>query len=234
MGDSLPPSGEPRMLERRVSNQQNQLTNSQQLNFLLAWFQDWSDLEKEDFVPVLASKMSSKWAMEHINGITEEMGKLNTKTKPVLLFHCQVKLFKEWVMAWSDDQKNYLILRLKEIDQNFSKKYEHFLEFGKDSPIRDYFEPGIPPELDLSIDRSSEASEPVDVSLKEVEEADECATISEEPEEPELDLESYTTDDDLCKPSAAVINNPVLSPIAEDGSSPSSTLTDLELSEKIE
>ena len=68
-------------------------------------------------------------------------------------------------MAWSDDQKNYLILRLKDIDQAFSKKYEHYLEYGKDSPVKDYFEPGIPPELDLSIDRSSNASEPVDVSI---------------------------------------------------------------------
>ena len=58
--------------------------------------------------------------------------------------------------AWSDDLKSYLLLRLKvsgfcnakhivfivyslmlqDIDQAFSKKYEHFLEFGKDSPER--------------------------------------------------------------------------------------------------
>ena len=69
------------------------------------------------------------------------------------------------MVAWSDDQKNYLILRLKDIDQGFSSKYEHYLEYGKDSPIKDFFEPGIPPELDLSIDRSSNASEPVDVSI---------------------------------------------------------------------
>ena len=76
-----------------------------------------------------------------------------------------MNLFKDWVVAWSDDQKNYLILRLKDIDQGFSSKYEHYLEYGKDSPIKDFFEPGIPPELDLSIDRSSTASEPVDVSI---------------------------------------------------------------------
>ena len=61
----------------------------------------------------------------------------------------------------------------------------------------------------------------------------ECDTINEETElEPdvEVDMDSYTTDDDLCKPA---VNNVVLSPIAED-CSPSPTLTDLELSEKIE
>ena len=71
---------------------------------------------------------------------------------------------------------------LQDIDQAFSKKYEHFLEFGKDSPervsfycyaisvlifgLQDFFEPGVPPELDLSLDRSSTGSmDRVEVSL---------------------------------------------------------------------
>ena len=72
---------------------------------------------------------------------------------------------------------------MKDIDQAFSKKYEHFLEFGKDSPervsfdcykfsadfwlaLQDFFEPGVPPELDLSLDRSSTGSmDRVEVSL---------------------------------------------------------------------
>jgi hypothetical protein len=187
------------MLERRISNQQNQLDNDQQMNYLIAWFNDWSDLQKEDFVPVLAEKMSSKWAA--INGLTDDMQKMTTSARPVSLFQCQVRLFKDWVVTWSDDQKNYLIMRLKDIDQAFSNKYERYLDFGKDSPEKDYFEPGIPPELDLSIDRSSEASEPVDVSLKEVDNlADEV-----------VNMDNYTTDDDLCKAPIGV-----LSPIAED------------------
>ena len=62
----------------------------------------------------------------------------------------QITLFKDWVAAWSDDQKSYLILRLKvtngsetqsipplqDIDQAFCKKYEQYLEYGKDSPER--------------------------------------------------------------------------------------------------
>merc|ERR1712112_451385 len=130
--------------------------------------------------------MSSKWAA--VNGLTEDMKSMavTNSGRPVSLFQCQVNLFKDWVVAWSDDQKNYLILRLKDIDGGFSSKYEHYLEYGKDSPIKDYFEPGIPPELDLSIDRSSTASEPVDVSLKEVElEVDETINEETKPEEDE-------------------------------------------------
>ena len=122
---------------------------------------------------------------------------LDNLTSSFCLLPAQVSLFKGWVNAWSDDLKSYLLLRLKvsmkninryevqilqEIDQTFSKKYEHFLEFGKDSPERvsldcyrilvlicghqDYFEPGVPPELDLSLDRSSTGSmDRVEVSL---------------------------------------------------------------------
>ena len=50
-------SGETRMLERRVSNNHADLNNDQQMNYFLAWFQSWSDLQKADFIPVLASKI---------------------------------------------------------------------------------------------------------------------------------------------------------------------------------
>jgi len=206
MGDSMTSiTGEPRMLERRISNQRAELNNDQQMNYLLAWFNNWSDLQKEDFVPVLAEKMSSKWAA--VNGLTEDMKSMAVinSGRPVSLFQCQVNLFKDWVVAWSDDQKNYLILRLKDIDAGFSSKYEHYLEYGKDSPVKDFFEPGIPPELDLSIDRSSNASEPVDVSIFDKNKEEENSFDSED-----VNLNSYPTDDDLIKPVGA------LSPIAED------------------
>jgi len=192
------------MLERRISNQRQELDNDQQMNYLLSWFVGWSDLQKEDFVPVLAEKMSSKWA--EVNGLSDDLQSIGMGSsvggRPVSLFQCQVHLFKGWVNAWSDDQKTYLILRLKDIDQAFSRNYEKYLEHGKDSPERDYFEPGIPPELDLSMDRSSTGSvEPVEVSLVRDEDSIEDSES--------INLNDYPTDDDLCKPS-------VLSPIAED------------------
>ena len=35
-----------RMLERRVSNQRQDLSSDQQMNYLLSWFVNWSDLQK--------------------------------------------------------------------------------------------------------------------------------------------------------------------------------------------
>jgi len=207
MSDSLSStSSEPRMLERRVSNQRAELTNDQQMNYLLAWFTKWSDLQKEDFIPVLAEKLSSKWAT--VNGVTDSFSSLSMdNNRPPSLFQCQVKLFTDWVVVWSDDQKNYFIIRLKDIDQGFSKKYEHYLEFGKDSPNKDYFEPGVPPELDLSLTTTSESREiplPKKISFKDPEE-DSLKKISPDEsfdsnDDENINLKNYQTDDDLIKP----------------------------------
>ena len=79
----------------------------------------------------------------------------------ILIIFFKVDLFSDWVVAWSDDQKNYFIIRLKDIDAGFSSKYEHFLEFGKDSPEKDYFEPGVPEGLDFSSLSTSKESREV-------------------------------------------------------------------------
>lgn len=222
MSDSLSStSSEPRMLERRVSNQRSELTNDQQMNYLLAWFNGWSDLQREDFIPVLAEKLSSK--MINANGIEENLNSLSIdNSRPPSLFKCQVSLFSDWVVAWSDDQKNYFIIRLKDIDAGFSSKYEHFLEFGKDSPEKDYFEPGVPEGLDFSLTASKESREvpqPKKISFKSDEETRdiESALSPSEDEGEVINMENYQTDDDLCKP----VSN--LSTIQEDANSEDAT-----------
>ena len=47
---------ETRMLERRVSNNRADLSSDQQMNHFLAWFNGWSEMQKSDFVAVLAAK----------------------------------------------------------------------------------------------------------------------------------------------------------------------------------
>jgi len=124
------------------------------MNFILAWFQEWSDLEKDDFVPVLGDTLASKHSL--LNGEGDGENHINShRRKRPSLFSCQVSLYRTWIHGWSDDQKSYLILRLKEIDQNFGKKYESYQLYGKDSPEKDYFEPGIPAELDRSSEKGS-------------------------------------------------------------------------------
>ena len=117
------------------------------------------------------------------------------------VFWFQVKLFHDWFSGWSDDQKNYLVLRLKDIDAGFYSKYE---ERASDptgaaaSKEKDYFEPGIPPEL---------INTPTIVKGEEEEKENESVNANEEEE-----------DEDLKKKKVSTSSTPagLLSPISED------------------
>jgi len=148
------------MLERRVSNNRADLTGDQRMNYFLSWFQGWSDLQKTDFVAVLAHKMSDRGGsanisdmhMENVNNCNVNTANGDTAKKPPSLYECQIKLFQDWFSSWSDDQKNYLVTRLQAIDADFYEKYA--AAEAKAPPVKDYFEPGVPPELVRKSSRS--------------------------------------------------------------------------------
>lgn len=140
------------MLERRVSNNRSDLNGDQQMNYFLAWFNTWSEIQREDFVKVLAGKMSTNGAAvpAAVNGLANAFKSMDCNSdRPPSLFSCQVKLFHDWFAGWSDDQKNYLTMRLKDIDADFFASYETYLQDpdAYDRSKKDYFEPGIPDEL---------------------------------------------------------------------------------------
>ncbi len=148
--------GEARMLERRVSNNRADLNGDQQMNYFLAWFNSWSELQRQDFIPVMADKMtdSGKGAVaKNVNGGLADTFKsldFTNSGRPPSLFACQVKLFKDWFGGWSDDQKNYLCVRLRDIDADYFDSYELYVKEGPEAlkeAKKDYFEPGIPSDL---------------------------------------------------------------------------------------
>lgn len=146
--------GEARMLERRVSNNRADLNGDQRMNYFLSWFQVWSDLQKSDFVTILADKMSDGGQGSVADDLDSMKinGDQGTGKKPPSLYECQIKLFKDWFSSWSDDQKNYLVTRLQAIDAEFYEKYA--AAEAKAPPVKDYFEPGVPPELVRKSSRS--------------------------------------------------------------------------------
>ena len=144
---SITSGGENGMLPRRVSNNRADLSGDGQMNYLLSWFSNWSELQKTDFVPVLASRMKAGKAGPAVNGdLADGIKAMDTNSdRPPSLFSCQVKLFRDWFGGWSDDQKNYLTLRLKDIDGEFFARYEDYLQNPHpEKKNKDYFEPGVP------------------------------------------------------------------------------------------
>lgn len=92
--------------------------------------------------------------------MTNHFSSLDVKSsRPPSLYLCQVKLFTDWFSGWSDDQKNYLVLRLRALDSEFFRKYEDHLQNPDKPSPKDYFDPGIPEEYVMAHNRNREAGD---------------------------------------------------------------------------
>ncbi|KAJ8925252.1 hypothetical protein NQ315_009080 [Exocentrus adspersus] len=103
------------------------LSNEAQIRYLVQWFQEWSDLQRSDFLPIMAEKYANK---AYVNGITSSISNVDFRDKPMSLFECRVKLFKEWFMQWTAEQKESFLNRISEIDSAFADKLNAELENG--------------------------------------------------------------------------------------------------------
>ena len=106
-------------------------------------------------------------------------------SRPPSLFSCQVKLFHDWFSGWSDDQKNYLVMRLKDLDSQFFAKYEDYVANPHRNEVKDYFEPGFP-EQDKKVlppKTNGKSSSPTTTTTAE---ADTKKKIEDEEEEEDL------------------------------------------------
>ncbi|XP_044264163.1 uncharacterized protein C14orf119 isoform X2 [Tribolium madens] len=103
------------------------LSTDAQIRYLVQWFHEWSDLQRSDFLPILAEKYANK---AYVNGIVNSIANVNCQEKPMSLFECRVKLFREWFSQWSTDQKESFLKQIKEIDSSFADKLNAELQNG--------------------------------------------------------------------------------------------------------
>ncbi|XP_071447607.1 uncharacterized protein C14orf119 homolog [Hetaerina americana] len=104
-----------------------------QLRFMLLWFKEWSEMQRGDFLPILAQKFSPPGS---VNGVVAGMEGINCHQgdRPPSLFQCRVKLFGDWVTGWSQADKDQFLTGLKEMDPQFIEKYEagfHLIASGQ-------------------------------------------------------------------------------------------------------
>lgn len=95
----------------------------EQLQYLLEWFQEFSSLQKEDFLHILTDKYSQC----NLSTFPESLGSLQVGDRPPSIFQCRMKLFTEWFNNWSDEEKAELLIRLKMSDKNFMMKFEEIV-----------------------------------------------------------------------------------------------------------
>lgn len=93
-----------------------------QRRYLLEWFNEFSDMQKNDFLPILVLKFGNK---AYVNGLLPGMEAFgNLEDRPPSIFQCRMKLFMEWAENWNQEEKENLLVKLKELDPTFSSKYE--------------------------------------------------------------------------------------------------------------
>uniref|UniRef100_A0A6V7IN78 Uncharacterized protein n=1 Tax=Bracon brevicornis TaxID=1563983 RepID=A0A6V7IN78_9HYME len=107
-----------------------QLSNQAQLRYLIEWFQEWSEMQRGDFLDILVACCGPP---DLVNGLLSSIEKLmcnEESTRPPSLFQCRVKLFQEWCQNWSQQDKEFLLTSIKNIDPKFAERYERRLTNG--------------------------------------------------------------------------------------------------------
>uniref|UniRef100_A0A1A9WC16 Uncharacterized protein n=1 Tax=Glossina brevipalpis TaxID=37001 RepID=A0A1A9WC16_9MUSC len=114
----------------------NNLTIDGEFRYVVQWFNEWSELQRDDFIPILVEYLATKannitaeissstvpakqdvFAL-HTNGIAEDMKNLPTiNGKPLSLFQCRIKLFRQWHPKWPLEFKGKLQQKIVEIDE---------------------------------------------------------------------------------------------------------------------
>nr|CAH7737702.1 unnamed protein product [Callosobruchus chinensis] len=98
-----------------------------QVRYLVQWFQEWSELQRSDFLPIMAEKYANR---AYVNGIINSMSSVECRDKPMSLFECRVKLFREWFPAWTAEQKENFLTQITNLDTTFGEKLNSELENG--------------------------------------------------------------------------------------------------------
>ncbi|XP_054928858.1 uncharacterized protein [Dermacentor andersoni] len=94
---------------------------AEQSAYLLSWFGEYSDLQRDDFLHVLADKYTllgpagdGDLGLSHLS--------MGNPDAPPSLFQCRMSLFDQWFQGWSDEDKASFLDRLRSLDPEFVDK----------------------------------------------------------------------------------------------------------------
>jgi len=111
------------------------LTNLEKLNYFSLWFGEFSSFQKADFLEVIAKKYNEKIDVDNYNGnLTAGFKKLELNDRLPSIFQCRLKFFDEWFVEWSDDEREQLLERIKNLDSEFWERLDKAIETGKMPP----------------------------------------------------------------------------------------------------
>ncbi|RWS29090.1 uncharacterized protein B4U80_01006 [Leptotrombidium deliense] len=111
----------------RIGNNRGEITRSQELNYLLTWFAEFSEMQKDDFLQILVNKYG---ATESHDGETVANGVcgMQVTERPPSIFKCRMKLFNEWFENWNEEEKKDFLTRVKNVDEQFMELFHKTMD----------------------------------------------------------------------------------------------------------
>lgn len=64
-----------------------------ELRYIIQWFNEWSELQREDFMPILVEYLTKDTAAHYMNGVVNSMSAASFDEKPMSLFQCRVSIY---------------------------------------------------------------------------------------------------------------------------------------------
>lgn len=103
------------------------LTNEAKLRYVKEWFQEWSEMQKNDFLDILIEECGPTDIVKIWLSKMKNLENRNRVYDKPTLFRCRIKLFREWSPNWSRQEKDHLLLSIKNADAAFAQKYDEKL-----------------------------------------------------------------------------------------------------------
>ncbi|XP_012255230.1 uncharacterized protein C14orf119 homolog [Athalia rosae] len=100
------------------------LSNQAQLQYVVQWFTEWSEMQRGDFLDILL-ETCGQGAL--VNGLVSSLENLACKenpNKPPSLFECRIKVYREWTQNWTSQEKENLLSTIENLDPKFAEKYQ--------------------------------------------------------------------------------------------------------------
>lgn len=112
-----------------VAKRRGELTKQEELNYLVTWFDEFSEMQKSDFFKIILKKYAGSNLDTEL--IASAIEALKVADRPPTIFQCRMKLFDNWFANWSDEEKEDLLIRLKNLDSQFMETFQGTLD-GKE------------------------------------------------------------------------------------------------------
>lgn len=68
----------------------NNLSVDGELRYIVQWFNEWSELQRDDFLPIVVEYLTKDHGTHYMNGVVNSLSAASFDDKPMSLFQCRV------------------------------------------------------------------------------------------------------------------------------------------------